>query len=79
MSKQSAYFQLPDMAGTPDSKQIKAGLDRLPGVLSVSIRAGTRRVAVDYDSTGTSREAIREEFSRMGYPVQLLKTQDHTM
>ena len=79
MSKQSAYFQLPDIAGTHDSRQIKEALDRLPGVLSVSVRTGTRRVAVDYDSTGTRCDVIRGEFNRMGYPVQLLKTQDHTM
>lgn len=79
MSKQSAYFRVPDLAGGHDSKQIKAALDRISGVISVSVSTGAHKVAVDYDSSGTSCDAIQRELDRTGYPAQLLETQDHTM
>ena len=48
-------------------KEIKRGLDTLPGVLSVSVGGG--RVAVDFDTTGTRRDRIGKQLAEMGYPV----------
>ena len=46
MAKESAYFTVGGISGKHDVKEIKRGLDTLPGVLSVSVGGG--RVAVDY-------------------------------
>ena len=54
MAKESAYFTVGGISGKHDVKEIKRGLDTLPGVLSVSVGGG--RVAVDFDTTGTRRE-----------------------
>ena len=56
MAKESAYFTVGGISGKHDVKEIKRGLDTLPGVLSVSVGGG--RVAVDFDTTGTRRDRI---------------------
>ncbi|MDR3645679.1 MAG: heavy-metal-associated domain-containing protein [Clostridia bacterium] len=79
VSKQSAYFRVPDLSGSHDVKAVKQSVDGIPGVISVSINAGTNKVAVDYDSTGTNCDEIREEIEKTGHLAQLLMNQDHTM
>ena len=79
MSKQSAYFRVPDLSGDHGSKDIKKKIDSIPGVISVSVNASTNKVAVDYDSTGTSYGSIKDEIEKAGYTAQLLANQDHIM
>ena len=67
MAKESAYFTVGGISGKHDVKEIKRGLDTLPGVLSVSVGGG--RVAVDFDTTGTRRDRIGKQLAEMGYPV----------
>ena len=40
MAKESAYFTVGGISGKHDVKEIKRGLDTLPGVLSVSVGGG---------------------------------------
>ena len=54
-SKASAYFTLEEISNKHDVKAIKRELDTLPGVLSVSISDDSKRVAVDFDTTGVQR------------------------
>lgn len=54
-SKASAYFTLEEISNKHDVKAIKRELDTLPGVLSVSIGDDSKRVAVDFDTTGVQR------------------------
>lgn len=79
VSKQSAYFRVPDLGGDHGSKEIKKSLDAIRGVISVSVNASTNKVAVDYDSTGTSCDSIKGEIKKAGYTAQLLANEDHTM
>lgn len=79
MSKQSAYFRVPDISGNHGSKDIKENLDGIPGIISVSVNASTNKVAVDYDSTGTSCDCIKDTIEKAGYTAQLLANQDHVM
>ena len=67
MAKESAYFTVGGISAKHDVKEIKRGLDTLPGVLSVSVGGG--RVAVDFDTTGTRRDRIGKQLAEMGYPV----------
>ena len=78
LSKQSAYFRIPGLTEA-DAGQIKRSLDSIRGVFSVSVNTSTRKVAVDYDSTGTDAERIRAKFEKSGYEAQLIANQDFTM
>ncbi len=68
MEKESACFTVGGISGKHDVKEIKRGLDTLPGVLSVSIGDGGR-VAVDFDTTGVQSGRIQKQLADMGYPV----------
>ena len=67
MAKESAYFTVGGISGKHDVKEIKRGLDTLPGVLSVSVGGG--RVAVDFDTTGVQSSRIERQLAEMGYQV----------
>lgn len=79
MSKQSAYFRLPHMVGDHDSKIVKSEISAIPGVISVSANVSSCKLSVDYDSTGTSCEKIKDKIEKSGYEAQLIANQDHTM
>ena len=68
----STYFTLEEAAGAPGVKRLKAGLDTLPGVTSVSV-SDSGCVAVDYDTTGIRQEQIRQKVQDLGF---LLKEQE---
>ena len=76
MAKASACFTVGGISGKHDVKDIKRGLDTLPGVLSVSV-SDDGRVAVDFDTTGVQSDRIGKQLADMGY--QVLNTDDHTM
>lgn len=44
-------------------------MDRLHGVTSVSVNPSHNLVAVDYDSSGTSYDAIEHQLNTLGYEV----------
>ena len=67
--KTSAYFTVQGISGKHDVKEIKRGLDTLPGVLSVSV-GDDGRVAVDFDTTGIQSGRIEKQLADMGYQVQ---------
>lgn len=79
MSKQSAYFWVPGLSQKRDAYKIKESVAEIPGVISVSVNTSADKVAVDYDSTGTSCDKIREKIEEAGYGARLLENQDHTM
>lgn len=79
MSKQSAYFRIPDLSQSHDPKELKKTVDSIPGVIGVSVNASTNKVSVDYDSTGTSCDEIKSTIEKSGFEAQLLKNQDFTM
>jgi copper chaperone CopZ len=79
MSKQSVYFLIDGTADRHDVKQIKKGIAKIPGVLSVSIAAGANRVAVDYDSTGTDPNAIGEHLRALGLEARFSGNVDPIM
>lgn len=81
MSKQSVYFKLNTQNSFDNHKvaEIKKGLGRIHGVLSVSINEKSEKVAVDYDSTGTSREVIAHRLTKMGYNSNLINEENHVM
>ena len=79
MSKASAYFTLDGLSDKHDVKAIKRELDTLPGVLSVSISDDSKRVAVDFDTTGVQSDRIGRQLEKMGCEIMDSKTEDHIM
>ena len=81
MSKASAYFTLDGLSDKHDIKvkAIKRELDALPGVLSVSISDDSKRVAVDFDTTGVQTDCIGKRLEKMGYQIRDTKTENHVM
>lgn len=69
MAKESACFTVGGVSGKHDVKDIKRGLDTLPGVSSVSV-SSDGRVAVDFDTTGVQSSRIEKQLSDMGYQVR---------
>lgn len=75
MAKASACFTVGGISGKHDVKEIKRGLDTLPGVLSVTV-SNDGRVAVDFDTTDVQSERIGQQLADMGYQVLNAKTDD---
>lgn len=69
MPRESAYMIVERVNGKHDLKEIKRGLDRLHGVTSVSVNPSHNLVAVDYDSSGTSYDAIEHQLNTLSYEV----------
>lgn len=68
MTKASACFTVGGISGKHDVKEIKRGLDTLPGVLSVTV-SGESCVSVDFDTTGVQSDRIEKQLADMGYQV----------
>lgn len=77
MSKESAYFQIDDLTGKHDTKELKRELDALHGVLSVSVNAEKNTLAVDYDNTGVTCDRLEKRLEQLGYQVESRKTENH--
>lgn len=69
MASESAYFIVNSVHGKHDVKELKRELDTLHGVSSVSVNAEKNLVAVDYDSSGTSYDAIEHKLNEIGYEI----------
>lgn len=79
MSKQSAYFRVPELSGSHCEKEIKKEVGGIAGVIDISANVSTNKIVVDYDSTGTSSDTIKQKIEGLGYTAQLLTVDDHTM
>lgn len=79
MSKNSVYFNISDLSGKHDVKNIKKELARYPGVLSVAINEAKNSVAVDYDSTGITEDRLKKRVKELGYTVEETKIEPHVM
>ncbi len=79
MSKASMYFDLEDVSGKRDVAKLKQQLDTLPGVISVSVNKIENRVAVDFDTTGTSQDQIRRKVDSLGFTVTGEHFENHIM
>lgn len=72
-------FDLEQPGGKRDAEQIKRDLDAIPGVFSVSVSRDCGRVTVDYDTTGTGPDELRNRLSSCGCRVAAQRREDHTM
>lgn len=79
MPKESAYFLVENLTGERDAKRIKNGLNTIPGVTSVSVNAHDRRVAVDFDNSGTSHDRIEQQLGGLGYQIIGQSGEEHIM
>ena len=74
MTKANACFNVGGISGKHDVKDIKRGLDTLPGVLSVTV-SNESLVSVDFDTTGVQTGRIERQLTEMGYQVVNTKTE----
>jgi len=79
MSKASAYFIVNDINGKNDIKRIKSDLDKLGGVISVSMNTVRNSVSVDFDTTGIRKNQLFDKLQKMGYDVSETKYETHIM
>ena len=79
MANASVYYTLNSVDGKHDVKRIKQTLDALPGVLSVSVNAGSNQVAVDFDTTGVQSTRIQNQLEQAGFEIRETKTDNHTL
>jgi len=78
VAKVSAYFEISNLNGKHGVKEIKKEIDKIKGVISVSVNE-IGRVAVDYDSTGTTNERLESDISKLGYEIHSQKNEKHIM
>lgn len=79
MSKASIYFSLNDLSGKRDVADIKQRIDQIPGVISVSVNRLDDKVAVDFDTSGTNQDKIREELTNLGFSITGEHFENHIM
>lgn len=79
MSKASIYFDIENIGSKRDTAEIKKQIDKIPGVFSVSVSDERGRVAVDFDTTGTNQNQIRNQFKDMGYEISSEHFEEHVM
>lgn len=69
MPNESAYFIIENVDSKHNLKDVKSGLDSLPGVSSVSVNIDSHLVSIDYDSSGVSYDKIENCLNKMGYQI----------
>ena len=79
MSKASVYFEVKDMKGLHDVKEIKRELDAFNGVISVSVNNRTNKIGVDYDTTGINQDDLKMRLQDLGYIITQVKSENHIM
>lgn len=79
MPKESAYFQLTDISGKHDSKELKRELDTFRGVISVSVNKEKNTLAVDFDNSGVTGEQISKRLETLGYQIEAQKSEEHVV
>jgi copper chaperone CopZ len=73
------YAELENLNGRHEEKDLKRQLDKIPGVLSVSVTNDRKQVAVDFDTTGTNPEQIRKHLNDLGLKVSGERKEEHIM
>jgi len=79
MAKESAYFNIPDLDGKHDLKQIKKEINAIPGVISVSVNDKINRVAVDFDNSGVSHSQVENRLNKIGFHILKDSGEEHIM
>jgi copper chaperone CopZ len=79
LAKESIYFTIPDMDKGHDPKKLKEQIDKLHGIISVSVSSDTGKVAVDYDSTGTDGNEIKRQIEKLGFSPKMTRHDEHIM
>lgn len=66
---ETAVFRVEELSGERTARALKRALDTLPGVTSVSISRADECVTIDFDSTGVSRQKIKNKLLDLGFAV----------
>ena len=65
----SIYFDIDNIIGKKELKQIKQGISSLPGIKSVSVNTKNNRVSIDYDNTGIEDRQIKNKIDELGFEI----------
>ncbi len=79
MAKESSYFTLKNEIGKHDMKTIKQELDKLDGILSVSVNIDKSLIAVDYDNSGADHQRIQNKINNLGFETLKASNEEHVM
>ncbi|NLH01056.1 MAG: heavy metal-associated domain protein [Clostridiales bacterium] len=79
MSKASAYFTVNSIGGKHGAKELKSELDKLAGVISVSVSDSSGNIAVDFDTTGVRQEDLKTKIENLGYDITNVRLENHIM
>lgn len=79
MAKESSYFTLKNEIGKHDMKNIKQELDKIDGILSVSVNIDKSLVAVDYDNSGIDHQYIQNKLNNLGFEMLKASNEEHVM
>lgn len=71
MSKESAYFVVPDIGDGYGAEELEKELSSVSGILSVNVNSQQNRIEVDYDSEDTDEYDIERKIKDLGYDVSL--------
>ncbi|OQB14942.1 MAG: Copper chaperone CopZ [Firmicutes bacterium ADurb.Bin193] len=69
MSMETANLKVEGMSCSHCVGAVKSALDALPGVSLVSVSLDDGTVTVDYDTTGTGLDEIKDAITEAGYEV----------
>lgn len=69
MSMETANLQVEGISCSHCVSNIKSALDKVSGVSAVSVSLDEGIVTVDYDTTGTDVDKIKETITEAGYDV----------
>lgn len=79
MSKESVYFKIENLNDKHDMKQVKKQLDKIGGVISISVNTTSHKVAVDFDNTAASQSQIEGSLEKLGFKFKTVGNEDHIM
>ena len=79
MAKESSYFTLKNEIGKHDMKNIKQELDKIDGILSVSVNIDKSLVAVDYDNSGIDHQHIQNKLNNLWFEMLKASNEEHVM
>lgn len=69
MAAETVSIQVTGMSCSHCAGTVKRALDEIPGVQSVSVSIDEGIVTVDYDTTATNVEKLKEAITDAGYEV----------
>ncbi|KHF40422.1 heavy metal translocating P-type ATPase [Halalkalibacter okhensis] len=79
MEKEEVTFSIRGMTCAACSSRVEKGIKRMDGIYDVHVNLATERASVTFDRAKTSLQQVTEKIEKLGYEVQVLKTDFHVI